>query len=152
LRAAGFLRAAAIFAVLRAGALRAVTVFFFAVAMRPPLLPRANHPRQERITADSSGQFLTSGKSDYRTPAAYVMLRPMTEKCRLRLHRVHLGLFDDIEVFDIDRRVALPFDWISTDDGEPMLEVDACYERVAAIRIVPLKHRRRKPGEPIDDL
>ena len=77
---------------------------------------------------------------------------PVAEKCRLRLHRVHLGLFDDIEVFDIDRRVALPFDWISTDDGEPMLEVDACYERVAAIRIVPLKHRRRKPGEPIDDL
>ncbi len=74
----------------------------------------------------------------------------MKEKCRLRLHHVTLGIYDDVEVFDIERRIALPFEWVTNDAGEPMLEVDAEYERVAAIRIVPLKHRRRQPGEPID--
>lgn len=73
----------------------------------------------------------------------------MTEKCRLRLHGVFPNENQDVEVYDIDRRVALPFDWITTDDGTPMLEVDDCYERVAAVRIVPLRDKRR-PGEPVD--
>jgi hypothetical protein len=51
------------------------------VAMLAPLLSRANHPRQKRITAESTGQILTSGKSDYRS------VRTVTVVFRMNIYR-----------------------------------------------------------------
>jgi hypothetical protein len=68
--------------------------------------------------------------------------------CHLRLH-VHLGIFDDLEVVDIDTGSAIPFDWVLV-GGEPMIAVDDQFERCAAIRIVPQKlnphHKKSSPA------
>jgi hypothetical protein len=68
----------------------------------------------------------------------------MTEKTRLTLHRFVLGMFDDIEVYDIDTGAPIPFDWVAPD----MLEVDAVFDRVAAVRVVPLKKRDHRTSSP----
>lgn len=63
---------------------------------------------------------------------------PMTEKTRLRIHHLNFGIFDDIEVYDIDTGASIPFEWA----GSHMLEVAPEFDRVAAVRLVPLKRRR----------
>lgn len=67
---AGALRRALAFALgdfaafIFAGGFRLVDV----VAMASPCVERANHPRQERITADSGAQVLAPVKGCYRAP------------------------------------------------------------------------------------